>query len=390
MKKLKKGDKILIANDSLGITGVQTYITQTEKVLRKMGFEVVRIEPSDPEFFTLPVYKDFNWALFATPIVTQKILKERPDAIFITTVEGPVGNATKNVCKFFEQSKYCKNCPYTASYTTNHGKYIKKLLEHSLLGEMSDGIDIAKNIENGIIDFSETQFLKNKFSGAKKIMVNSKDSKKKLAKIGFKNVSISKRGIDPKQSRLPQKGDINPFEQYDWYRENPLPILITLGRVAYEKDLQLFLTGDHPEYHRVIVGDGPAMEYLKNIAKDKENIHFVGKVPNDQVSSYFQFARVMFFPSSFDTFGQTMIESSACGTPVIGYNVQGPKDVIKKGVTGIILAPGKDMFEGLSKALEIDRVKCSQYTQENFSWQKATEELVDNLYRIKWRKPLAY
>ena len=390
MKKLKKGDKILIVNDSVGITGVQTYVIQTEKVLKEMGFEVVRLEVSDKEFLKLPVYKDFNWALFATPIVTKKVLEERPDGILITTVEAPVGSAMKNVCRFLESSKYCKSCPYTVSYTTDHGRAIKKMLEHSIVGEMSSGIEIAKNIENGIIDFSEIQFLKNKFSGAKKIMVNSKSSKKKLKKLGFKNIVLSKRGIDPKQSHLPEEGDVNPYEQYDWYRENPLPILISLGRVAYEKDIQLFLTGDHPEYHRVIVGDGPAMEYLKGIAKGKENIHFVGKVPNDQVSSYFQFARVMFFSSSFDTFGQTMIESSACGTPVIGYDVQGPKDVIKKGVTGIILAPGKDMFDALPKALEIDRKKCSEYTQENFSWQKATEELVDNLYRIRWRKPLAY
>ena len=93
--KLKKGSKILIANDSLGITGVQTYVSKTAEHLEKMGYRVVRLEPNDNDFFTLPAYKDFNWTVFATPIVTRKLLQEKPDAILITTIEAPIGTATK-------------------------------------------------------------------------------------------------------------------------------------------------------------------------------------------------------------------------------------------------------------------------------------------------------
>ncbi len=387
--KLKKGSKILIANDSLGITGVQTYVSKTAEHLEKMGYRVVRLEPNDNDFFTLPAYKDFNWTVFATPIVTRKLLQEKPDAILITTIEAPIGTATKNVCEFLEISRYCKSCPYTASYTTDHGMFVKKLLEQSLVGSISSRIDIAKKIENKVVDFSEAQFLRSKYYGAKKIMVNAQSSKEKLEKMKLKNVEISKRGIDAFQFHLPTKDDENPYEQYDWYREKKLPILIYLGRVAYEKDIQLFLEGDLPGYHRVVAGDGPAMEYLKSISKGKKNIHFVGKVDYSKVKNYFQYARVTFFPSSFDTFGQTIVESAACGTPVVGFNVQGPKDVIKRGVMGVIVPSGTSLFSGLSKALRINRKKCSRYTLKSFSWGKATMELLENLYPIKWRKGIA-
>ena len=388
MSKLKKGSKILIANDSVGLTGVQTYISNVDRELTNLGYEVVRIEPTDPEFIKIssPTYKDFNWTLFATPIITKRILEERPDAILISTVETPIGSATRNVCEFLEISNICKSCDFTLSYTTDLGKYISKILENSVFGSISKDMKRLKKFEQKVVDFSEEQYIRGKYLGARRVMVNAPSSKKKLEDMGIKNIRISGRGINKEMYHLPTKEDINPYESLDWYKENPLPILLYLGRVAYEKDIQLFLEGDYPDYHRVVVGDGPAKDELAGKYGGKENVHFLGKKPRGDCPNYFMYAEVTFFPSSFDTFGNTIIESTACGTPVVGFNVQGPKDVIKPGVMGVIVPQDGNLFDGLSMALEIDMEECSRYTHENFSWEKAAKELVKNLYPIKWRK----
>jgi glycosyltransferase involved in cell wall biosynthesis len=135
-----------------------------------------------------------------------------------------------------------------------------------------------------------------------------------------------------------------------------------------------------------VAGQGPALNSLEKKFGDNVNIHFLGPIPNEKVPQFYMYAKLSFFPSSFDTFGLTIIESAACGTPVVAFEVPGPKDVIKNGIMGVTVKKGKDLFKGLSKALEIDQVLCSEYTRQQYSWKKSTKKILNNLYPIKWAK----
>lgn len=391
MKKLKEGSKILIANDSVGITGVQTSVKNIARELVEEGYDVVLMQPNDREFLsvTVPVDKQFQWTLFATPVVTRRILEERPDAILITTVEAPIGKATRDVCQFLESTGLCRSCPYTLMYTTNHGIGLHKNINNSKLGELASSSKRIREIESKVIYSVEERFLQSRFLGAECVLVNAQSSKEKLEKIGIKNVVVAPRGIDQEEFHLPTDRDDNPYSQYKWYKNDPKDILLYLGRVAFEKDIHLCLEGDYPEYHRVVAGEGAALTSLKKKYGGNKNIHFIGAIPHDEVPQYFMFARISMFPSSFDTFGITIIESAACGTPVIGFDVPGPKDVIKPGIMGVIIPKGKNLFSGLEDALSIDRQKCSEYTKNNFSWNKSAKGVIENLYPIKWGKTLA-
>jgi glycosyltransferase involved in cell wall biosynthesis len=390
MNRLKKGSKILIANDSVGLTGVQTAVKHLTLKLKEKGFEVVIMEPTDKDFLsvTVPLDKQFQWTLFATPIVTKRILDERPDAILISTVEAPIGRATRDVCQFLEGTKFCKRCPFTLMYTTNHlGLY--KNINNGKMRELTSSSQIIKDIEDKVLFTVEEKFIRNRFLGAKRILVNAKSSKEKLERIGIKNISVIARGIDHQDFHLPTSENSNPYLEYQWYKEDPKPILLYLGRAGFEKEIHLFLEGSYPDYHRVVAGDGAALKSLKQEFGKDNNIHFIGAVPHDKVPEHFMYARLSAFPSSFDTFGITIIESAACGTPVIGFDVAGPKDVIKRGVMGVVISKDKKLLDGLEEALAIDRVKCSEYTKQNFSWEKSAEGVVENLYPVKWGKTLA-
>jgi glycosyltransferase involved in cell wall biosynthesis len=67
----------------------------------------------------------------------------------------------------------------------------------------------------------------------------------------------------------------------------------------------------------------------------------MGKVKNDRMlSTLYAAADVFVIPSLQESFGQTVIESLACGTPVIGFNTGGIPDTVRPGQTGWLVPVG--------------------------------------------------
>src|SRR5262249_14898785 len=97
--------------------------------------------------------------------------------------------------------------------------------------------------------------------------------------------------------------------------------LLYVGRVSKEKNVEAFceLTG----YRRIVVGDGPHLPTLRQRYPDVE---FAGFIPHEDLRKWYNRADVFVFPSTTDTFGLVMLEAMACGLPVVGFDVTGPKD----------------------------------------------------------------
>jgi glycosyltransferase involved in cell wall biosynthesis len=77
----------------------------------------------------------------------------------------------------------------------------------------------------------------------------------------------------------------------------------------------------------------------------------LGKVTNDRMlSTIYSAADVFVIPSLQESFGQTVIESLACGTPVVGFASGGIPDMVRPGQTGW-LAPTGDT-NALREAIE--------------------------------------
>jgi glycosyltransferase involved in cell wall biosynthesis len=84
----------------------------------------------------------------------------------------------------------------------------------------------------------------------------------------------------------------------------------------------------------VVVGDGPLGKRLR--AKATPNVSFVGNVDDDTLLSLYRSARALVFPADED-FGIAMAEAQACGTPVIGLNRGGARDIVEHGNTGWLI-----------------------------------------------------
>ena len=96
---------------------------------------------------------------------------------------------------------------------------------------------------------------------------------------------------------------------------------------------------------------------------------FVGKLRGEELAKYYASATALVFPSKTDTFGLVTLESLASGTPVIGYPVTGPKDIIQDQKVGVL---DNDLKKATDIVMDIDRDKCREYALE-YTWDKSAK-----------------
>jgi len=111
----------------------------------------------------------------------------------------------------------------------------------------------------------------------------------------------------------------------------------------------------------IIVGEGSEFDKLRNLAK--QNISFTGKIPDDELISYYRRAKAVIFPQ-FEDFGLVPLEAQASGTPVIAYGKGGSLETVVPKQTGIFFKTQN--FTGLNKAI-------LRFEQSNFSPTKCSE-----------------
>lgn len=104
----------------------------------------------------------------------------------------------------------------------------------------------------------------------------------------------------------------------------------------------------------LIVGGGELEEKLKKLVceLDIENdTTFTGRVPYTEVIKYHNMLTISIFPSVNESFGVSVLEASACEKPVIVTRVGGFQEVVRNGVTGIIVEP--ESPESLASAIKL-------------------------------------
>ena len=196
------------------------------------------------------------------------------------------------------------------------------------------------------------------------VMVPTEEVKKDLIKHKIGKPKIWSRGVD-----------LDIFKPKKGRRKNKNPILLNVGRVAVEKNLEEFLKIDLP-YEKWVVGDGPAFKELK---KKYPKVIFHGAKSKEELEYYYNKADVFVFPSKTDTFGLVLLEAMACGLPVAAFPVSGPLDVIGNSNAGIL---NSNLKEACKKALLIPRKVPREYAKK-FSWESTSKTFESYLVSIR-------
>jgi glycosyltransferase involved in cell wall biosynthesis len=157
---------------------------------------------------------------------------------------------------------------------------------------------------------------------------------------------------------LPNFLDFEPAESL----LEPESYAIFIGRLSEEKGLLTLLKvfKELPNLPLKIMGEGPLENGLKEFVRNNQmkNVAFTGFVDGNVKKKILSRAQILIFPSEcFESFGYSIIESHACGVPVIASAIGGAKELIVEGENGFLFEPGNpdDLREKIFTILAMDK-----------------------------------
>lgn len=337
--------KIAIATDAWypQVNGVVRTLAATVAELDRRGYEVELITPERFTTVPLPGYSTIRLAL-APRFSARKMLDAfAPDIVHIPT-EGPIGWSARSWC-------LARGVPFTTAFHTHFPDYAA--------------------LRTGISAERFWPIMRRFHAASRAVLVATDSLARTLAERGIERTRRWSRGIDRWIFR--PDGESHPA-----LADLPRPILLNVGRVALEKNLEAFLDAEVPG-SKVVVGDGPALDDLKRRYPD---VHFLGALSGEELASAYRTADCFVFPSKTDTFGLVVIEALACGVPVAALPVQGPLDILGHGGRGVdddfpatVGALDDDLAVAIQRSLSLDRQAAAIFGAR-FSWSAATDQFL--------------
>jgi glycosyltransferase involved in cell wall biosynthesis len=110
---------------------------------------------------------------------------------------------------------------------------------------------------------------------------------------------------------------------------------------------------------------------------DGKQIEYVGEVDLPKKNALLGGARALLFPIQWhEPFGLVMIESMACGTPVLALEGGSVREVVRDGVSGWICEDTADMARRI-RAIDIAPESCRQWAVERFAADRMVDDYVD-------------
>lgn len=161
--------------------------------------------------------------------------------------------------------------------------------------------------------------------------------------------------------------------------------VVFVGRIAKEKCIEMPIEAlskvKDDNLHLIIVGGGTDLKFYQNEAKElgiEERVHFVGKIPREEIPYYYSAFDCFVSASLSETQGMTYLEALASGLMVFGRRDEVLDGLVEEGKTGYYfddaqeLAAKLDAYFTLPKAQREAHVldcvaKTEQYNTELFA-----------------------
>ena len=126
-------------------------------------------------------------------------------------------------------------------------------------------------------------------------------------------------------------------------------------------------------------------DYQRTVQEEQMDVHFVGRVSDEDLARYYHTADVVCFPSTgSESFGIVLLEAMAAGRPIVASNIPGYREVMRHEIEGLFVPP-KDALalagalirllrnEPLRRRLgEAGRARAGRY-----SWDRVGQETLD-------------
>jgi glycosyltransferase involved in cell wall biosynthesis len=176
--------------------------------------------------------------------------------------------------------------------------------------------------------------------------------------------------------------------------------LLTVGHLVPVKAQELIIGALPllPGVRLVVAGDGPNRAMLEQLAHSLNvagRVEFLGAVPQAELRSHYGAADALVLASSREGWANVLLESMACGTPVVASCVYGTPEVVAAPEAGVLMA--ERTSQGVADAVNAlranypDRAGTRRYA-ERFSWEDTTAgqlSLFEEVINRRMRQPSA-
>jgi glycosyltransferase involved in cell wall biosynthesis len=164
----------------------------------------------------------------------------------------------------------------------------------------------------------------------------------------------------------------------------------TVGRLEKIKQIdiiiQSFALFNNPQYKLKIIGDGIEKDNLIKLAKKlkiHENVEFLGKQTTVQISKIASKAKIGIFNCPNESFGLSILESLASGTPVITINKGGGADFISQGSNGYLSdGTAKSINRLIPKIIKQNLSTNARKSSLKYDWDIKSKELANFLQSL--------
>ena len=235
------------------------------------------------------LYPDVQWAFPRQREIVADLAAFRPDVVHLAT-EFALGRAGLKAAQQLD-------LPIIASAHTDYQKYAQR---YGVAWVLSMG----------------WMYLRWFYGHAERVLVPSRLYQQSLARRGVTHTGLWTRGVDP--------AEFHPDFRSEAYRARygvgPDDLLVTyIGRLAREKDLHRLVAAwqavrsTRGNAQLVLVGQGPLEEEIRRHAP--AGIHLGGLLEGRALGEAYASADCFVFPSSTETFGNSLLEAMASGLP---------------------------------------------------------------------------
>jgi glycosyltransferase involved in cell wall biosynthesis len=159
------------------------------------------------------------------------------------------------------------------------------------------------------------------------------------------------------------------------FRADPGDYLLFIGRIAPEKRLDRAIEIARRSGRKLKVAakiDAEDRAYYQNaieplMRESQSFVEFVGEVGGKDKDELIGHAWALLFPIDWpEPFGLVMIESLACGTPVIAWRNGSVPEIIEEGKTGFIVDNIDDAVQAVGSAAQLRRADCRASFEDRF------------------------
>ena len=168
------------------------------------------------------------------------------------------------------------------------------------------------------------------------------------------------------------------------FREQPGEYLAFVGRISPEKRvdraIEIAIKAGMPLKIAAKVDDADRDYYEQNIKHllDHPLIEFIGEIGEAEKNEFNGNAFAFLFPIDWpEPFGLSMVEATACGTPVIAFPCGSVPEIIEEGVNGFMVNSIDEAVAALDKVPALDRRRVREVFDERFSAPRMARDYVE-------------